>query len=44
MDCKGEKEPSFEAEFHRLNKPKTGRLWLLPILQYFYARTLFPRS
>lgn len=29
---------------YRLNKPKTGRLWLFPALQYFYASASFPRS
>lgn len=26
---------------YRLNKPKTGRLWFLPALQYFYASASF---
>ena len=37
MDHEGEKESSFDAELYRLNKPKTGRLWLLPALQYFFV-------
>lgn len=39
-----ENESSFDAEFYRLNKLRTTRLWALPALQYFRARGSFPGS
>lgn len=44
MNDKEDKESTFDAELYRLNKPKTERLWLLPALQYFYAKASSPRS